>query len=123
MKEVRLPNGVAYKRTPKSFRYKLIDLLFTKFKRTKTEQTKSTKTTNTTTDHSVPLETRVSCDSITLKINPELLNQEQNKELIIQKRVYLLQQNLTHLLLYGHPLPFYDILCKQYENEYQLQCK
>jgi len=52
-----LPNGVAFKRTPKGFRYQQLDLLFIKFTYTKTEQTNSSRTTNITTDYSVPLET------------------------------------------------------------------
>ncbi|MBU2447456.1 MAG: hypothetical protein KJ666_18035 [Bacteroidetes bacterium] len=52
-------NVVAFKRTPRSVRYKHYDLLFIKFTYTKTEQTKSTFSANITTDYSVPLETLV----------------------------------------------------------------
>ena len=120
-------NGLAYKRTPKRFRYKLFDLLITKFKRTKTEQTKSTETTNVATDYSVPLDTLVSCDSDCCsyihKVNMDLLSKEDKLKYINEKRINLLQQNLIHLFWHGVRLPYYEILQTQYQNEYQLYDK
>lgn len=89
--------------------------------KTMNDKTNKTEQPTTRPDEAVLLSCGLVAYTLTHKINPELLNKEQKKQLILEKRLHLFQENAMHLLWTGHNLPFYDILKAQYQNEYQLQ--